>query len=442
MQLSGWGRYPRHDSEVLEVTEPTAVPAVQRNFPGLIARGNGRAYGDAAIGKRATLCTRRLDRMLSFDADKGLLSVEAGILLADILGAFVPRGFFPPVMPGTKFVTIGGMIAADVHGKNHHRDGGFGEYIQQVKLVLPDQEMVTCSRSEHGELFTATIGGMGLTGTIVEATFQMRRVETGWMRSRSIVAADLTSAIRTLRETADANYSVAWIDCLARGASLGRSLIFVAEHASHRDVMAQRQNKLFPAAERQKLRIPIDLPSWVLNRTAMAIFNELYFRRNALSADGSRLVHWHPYFFQLDGIREWNRIYGRRGLVQHQCVLPTASAPGALGQILERVSHHRSGSFLAILKQLRAGFGTMSFPIEGYTLAMDFPMRRKLFPLLEEIDKIVVAAGGRIYLAKDSRQSRETFEAGYPGLGTFREFRRSIGANDRIASRLSERLGM
>jgi decaprenylphospho-beta-D-ribofuranose 2-oxidase len=440
VQLSGWGRYPWHASKILDATEPAKVPALQAEFAGLIARGNGRAYGDAAIGEMATLRTRALDRMLAFDGETGLLSVEAGVLLADIIAAFIPRGFFPPVVPGTKFVTVGGMIAADVHGKNHHCDGGFGEHVQHLKLALPDRRIVACSREENSQLFAATIGGMGLTGTIVEATFRMQRVETGWLQSRAVVAPDLAAAIKVLRDTADARYSVGWIDCLARGAAVGRSIIYLAEHASSRDL--KNGSERFPPTQDRTISFPCDLPSWVLNRATVATFNDLYFRRNAGRADAKRLVHWNQHFFPLDGVGNWNRMYGRRGFVQHQCVLPSATAPAALGDILERVSHGGTASFLAVLKQLRAGFGTMSFPIEGYTLAIDFPIGRKLFPLLDAIDRIVVSAGGRIYLAKDSRQSRETFEAGYPELGRFRDIRRAIGADRRIASRLSERLGI
>jgi decaprenylphospho-beta-D-ribofuranose 2-oxidase len=239
-ELTGWGRYPRHESELIEATAPALVPGLLAGRSGIVARGNGRAYGDAAIGERVTLSTRGLDRARAFDPASGRLTVEAGVLLSDIIAAFLPRGFFPPVVPGTKLLTVGGMIAADVHGKNHHRDGGFGAHVEELKLVVPSGETIACSRTQNTELFSATIGGMGLTGTIVEATFRLKPVETGWMRQRTIVANDLDGAMAALRETADATYSVAWIDCLARGASLGRSLIYAAEHATRADVEALR----------------------------------------------------------------------------------------------------------------------------------------------------------------------------------------------------------
>jgi FAD/FMN-containing dehydrogenase len=442
-ELAGWGRYPRHPSEVLSPATPAALSPIMASRSGLVARGNGRAYGDAAIGEQVTLATRSLDRIRAFDPSTGRIRVEAGVLLADLLAVFIPRGFFPPVVPGTKFVTVGGMIASDVHGKNHHRDGGFGDHVESLTLALADGSTVTCSRDENPELLRATIGGMGLTGTILDATFRLRPIETAWMRQETIVAGDLEQALRALQDTGDATYSVAWIDCLARGASLGRSLIFAAEHATLRDVGALRPGaEPFPSSKLGRLSVPLDLPSFTLNRLSVSAFNELYFRAGAMKAGYPFLVHWNPYFFPLDGVGNWNRIYGRRGFLQYQCVIPTDHAHSALGMILERVSHHGSASFLAVLKQMGLGHGDLSFPLEGYTLALDLPVSGEVFPLLDELDRVVVEAGGRLYLAKDARQSPATFEAGYPGLARFRNLRRALGAADRISSRLSIRLGI
>jgi FAD/FMN-containing dehydrogenase len=441
--LTGWGRYPRHASELLTPSSPAVLPPLMASRTGLVARGNGRAYGDAAIGERITLCARGLDRIRAFDPVTGQVRVEAGVLLSDLLNLVVPRGFFPPVVPGTRFVTIGGMIASDVHGKNHHRDGGFGDHVEAFTLALPDGRVVPCSRTENPELFAATIGGMGLTGTIVEATFKLRPIETGWMRQKTRVANNLDEALRLLQESGEATYSVAWIDCLARGAALGRSLIFAAEHATLRDMEA-----LLPWASPQhaakvgRLSVPLDLPSLTLNRFSVSAFNELYFRAGALKADYPFLVPWDPYFFPLDSIGNWNRIYGRRGFLQHQCVIPTERASAVLGAILERVSHRGTPSFLAVLKQLGPSNGDLSFPLEGFTLTLDLPVSDPVFPLLDELDQWVVEAGGRLYLAKDARQSPETFEAGYPELARFKSIRQAIGATGKISSRLSTRLGI
>lgn len=444
IELSGWGRYPRHATELLEPAAPGAVPNLMQAHQGIIARGNGRAYGDAAVGERVTLGCTRLDRMRSFDPGTGRLTVEAGTLLSDVLDTFVPRGFFPPVVPGTKFVTIGGMIAADVHGKNHHRSGGFGSHVEALSIALPDGTVSVCSPTEKPQLFYATIGGMGLTGTILEATFRLCSISTGWIRQETVVAPDLASVLTKLRDGEKATYSVAWVDTLARGASLGRSLVFNGEHASPEDLdRLGRGAPPFPPPRRKGPGLPIDLPDWALNPAAVGAFNALYFRRGAAGAGKPVLVHWQPYFFPLDGIGYWNRFYGRRGFVQHQCVIPDATAATALGSILERISARRHGSFLAVLKRLGpAGGGTLSFPLQGYTLALDFPASKEVMTMLDEIDRIVVEARGRIYLAKDGRQSRETFEAGYPGLPAFRNIRCSIGAEGRIVSKLSARLGI
>jgi FAD/FMN-containing dehydrogenase len=411
--------------------------------PGLIARGNGRAYGDAAIGEKTTLSTLGFDRIRAFDPSSARIRLEAGVLLADLLSVVTPQGVFPPVVPGTKFVTIGGMIASDVHGKNHHKDGGFGEYVEQLMLALPDGSTIRCSRDENPELLMATIGGMGLTGTILEATMRLRPIETGWMRQKTVVAPSLDDALRVLKEMGEATYSVAWIDCLARGASLGRSLIFTAEHATLQDMDRLRPSaEAFPSSRPGRLSVPFALPSFTLNRLSVSTFNEMYYRIGAMKAGYPHLVHWAPYFFPLDGIGNWNRIYGSRGFVQYQCVIPTAKAQSVLGTILERISHRGTASFLAVLKQMGPSYGDLSFPLEGFTLTLDLPVSANMFPLLDELDRSVVKAGGRLYLAKDARQSPATFEASYPGLSRFRSIRRSIGAAGRISSRLSTRLGI
>lgn len=443
MMLEGWGRYPRLVSEVVDCATPAAVAGAVASRDGLIARGNGRSYGDAAMGDVTTLMCRGLGRMKNFAPQTGLLTVEGGTMLADILEAFIPRGYFPPVVPGTKFVTVGGMIASDVHGKNHHRDGGFGAHVTSFKLLLADGRLLTCSRDEHAELFFATIGGMGLTGIIIEASFHLKPIETGWIQQKTIVAPNLAEALAGLKAADETTYSVAWIDYLSRGASLGRSLIFAGEHASRDQVLAQKTEKdLFPPPKGAKLSMPMDLPGWVLNRASVSAFNEAYFRSGARKSAAPSLVHWNPYFFPLDGIHQWNRLYGSRGFLQHQCVVPEDNALHVLGNILERFAGSGKGSFLAVLKKLGAGTGLLSFPTPGYTLALDLPVTDDVFPLLEEIDRMVVKAGGRLYLAKDARQSRQTFEAGYPQLAAFRDIRRTTGGDTRFVSRLATRLGI
>jgi FAD/FMN-containing dehydrogenase len=437
--ISGWGRYPIIDTEMIHPrTAEDTQQAMARVDLGVV-RGNGRAYGDAGIGVRQTISMAHLNRMRAFDANTGQVTVEAGLLLSDLIATFLPRGFFPYVVPGTSLVTIGGAIAADVHGKNHHREGGFGQYVESLLLALPSGETLRASREENPDLFRATIGGMGLTGTILEATIRLRPVESGWIRQRTVVAENLGAAIAALDEAENVTYSVAWIDCLARGARLGRSLIFLGEHAGSAELDERQSANRFPL-RKAPLAMPVEAPSFVLNHWAVAAFNELYFRAGARNAASPRMVPAHPYFFPLDALADWNRMYGRSGFVQHQCVLPRATAPATLADMLGRIAKRGGSSFLAVLKKLGAGSGLLSFPMAGYTLALDFPIKDDVFSFLDELDALVVAAGGRLYLAKDARQSRATFEAGYPDLTRFREVRRMVDPTGKIKSRLAERL--
>ncbi|SLN65171.1 putative decaprenylphosphoryl-beta-D-ribose oxidase [Roseivivax jejudonensis] len=438
--LSGWGRYPRLFGPLTTARTAASAARLTAAAPGVVARGLGRAYGDAAIGREHTLAPAGLDRLQGFNPDTGLLQAEAGVSLNDILTNLVPRGFFPPVVPGTRFVTVGGMIASDVHGKNQHNDGTFGEHVEALSLALPDGRTIRCARDENPELFHATIGGMGLTGTILDASFRLRRVETGWIRQTTSVAENLSEAIALLGRTSGATYTVAWIDVLARGAALGRSLILEGEHAA-RDELGPRQAQ-FPPARTGRVGVPFDMPGGLLNARTVSAFNALYYRKGARRAGRTTLVPWDSYFFPLDGIARWNRIYGPRGFVQHQCVIPEARAEAVLSAILDRLSQTGTGSFLAVLKRLRAGTGLMSFPMDGLTLALDIPVSERGLALLAEIDGLVSAAGGRLYLAKDACQSRDTFEAGYPNIAAFREVRRDAGALGHMSSKQSERLGL
>lgn len=435
--VSGWGRFPVVDSELLR---PRSFEAVGEAIgtAGAVARGNGRAYGDAAIGASRTVAMTGFDRVRSFDPATGRLRLEAGVLLSDLIDTFGPRGFLPFVVPGTRFVSVGGAIAADVHGKNHHCEGGFGRYVDSILLRTGQGETLEVSREQNSDAFFATIGGMGLTGVILEATMRLRPVETGWIRERVISASDLDAAMRALEASESATYSVAWIDCAARGSDLGRSLIYLGEHA-RTDEIADGAVR-FPAGKDPGLAVPVDLPSITLNRYSIRAFNELYYRMGARRAGGSHVVSLYPYFFPLDSIGDWNRIYGRRGFLQHQCVLPEHDARDVLAEILDRVSKRGDASFLAVLKKLGQGDGILSFPLPGYTLALDFPLKGDILNFLDEIDRLVIAAGGRLYLAKDARQSRATFEAGYPALQRFKAIRKSLDPAGHIRSKLSQRL--
>lgn len=407
MMLSGWGRYPREECAVSRPVSEDDLRTLVAKGP-LIARGNGRGYGDCAQNRGATVDMRRFNHMLAFDPASGQIIVEAGVLLSDIIETFLPRGWFPAVTPGTKFVTVGGMVAADVHGKNHHRDGSFGMFIDWLDVLGSDGAVKRCSAQQDAELFHWTIGGMGLTGVIVRVAFRLRRIESGWIRQQILPAANLDAAMRLFDENDSATYSVAWIDCLARGRALGRSAIMLGEHAAADELPPSRRSAPFATPRRKMRGVPVDAPSALLNRLTVRAFNAAYYHRQMMRT-GEQLVDWDSYFYPLDAMANWNRIYGARGFMQFQCVLPTDSARAGLTELLNSIGESGLGSFLAVLKRMGPGReGCFSFPLDGYTLALDFPVSPRTLDLMTRLDAIVLAHGGRFYLAKDSRMSAET----------------------------------
>lgn len=438
-RLSGWGRWPVRDCAILTPAAPD--PAAFPPEGEFIARGQGRGYGDCAMNPAGVLSTRRLDRLTAFDPETGVLVAEAGVTLARVIEAFLPRGFFPMVTPGTKFVTIGGAIAADVHGKNHHLAGSFGDHVLWFDLLCGDGEVRRCSPESESALFNATFGGMGLTGIVLRAAIRLQRVESGWIDQKTVAAADLDEAFAAFEAHMDATYSVAWIDCLARGAARGRSLVHIGEHAPG----AGRADPFGIPRKRQR-RVPLDAPSFALNRFTVRAFNHVY-HRAGVKAPAEREVDWDGYFYPLDALLEWNRIYGARGFAQYQNVLPLATARDALAEMLDVIAASGRASFLAVLKRFGPGAPQrpLSFPMEGYTLALDFPLSPEALTLMDRLDEITLAAGGRLYLAKDSRMTQATFETGYgAGLGAFSRLvdaeRERGGA--RFASLMSRRLGL
>ncbi|MCK9541202.1 MAG: FAD-binding oxidoreductase [Novosphingobium sp.] len=440
-ELSGWGRFPRVETTPCAPRSDDQFRAALSAASGAIARGNGRAYGDSAVSPGATLSTRHFNRMLSFDDSTGMLVAESGVLLADVIAAFLPRGWFPFVTPGTKFVSMGGAIAADVHGKNHHKEGSFGAFVEWIEVMGADGAVTRCSHTENADLFGWTVGGMGLTGVILRAAIRLRRVKSGWIRQTMVPAANLDAAIAALEQSLDATYSVAWIDCLATGAALGRSLVMLGEHAALDDLDPARRGAPFATPRHKARRVPIDFPSFALNGFSVAVFNDLYYARGKARA-GASLVDWDSYFYPLDAVLEWNRIYGKRGFAQFQCVLPTATAREGLAELLRAISGAGAGSFLAVLKRMGAQDSRCSFPMEGYTLALDFPASPANLALLERLDAITLAHGGRFYLAKDARMRRDTLHASDPRWASFAAMRERDGLSPVFRSAQSERLGL
>ncbi|MQW86420.1 FAD-binding oxidoreductase [Sinorhizobium saheli] len=439
MKLSGWGRFPVVDAQVYVPRDVEALQELVASKPSVIARGCGRAYGDSAINSSATIDMRRLNRMLGFDPKTGQLIAEAGVVLCDIIAAFLPRGWFPMVTPGTKFVTLGGMIAADVHGKNHRRHGSFRGCVDWIEVMGADGSIQRCSRESHVELFEHTLGGMGLTGIILRAAVRLRAVETGWIRQTTIPAPNLRSAMTALERAQDSTYSVAWIDCLGTGENLGRSLVFLGDHASAPDLPIHRSLHPFATPAKRKLSVPFNFPCFALNRFSLRTFNSLYYRVGAWNR-GQQLVDWDSYFYPLDAVADWHRIYGRKGLAQFQCALPLSGSEEGLSALLQAVAKASAGSFLAVLKRFGPQESRISFPMEGYSLALDFPITAKISDLLANLDRITIEHGGRFYLAKDSRMSAETLRASDDRVGSFVRMRAESGWKTSFQSAQAERL--
>ena len=431
VESHGWGRFPR---VLAQVCSPlTAADCARSLLEGsLIPRGMGRSYGDSALASRL-LSTRYLDWFERFDAATGLISCSSGVSLDDILHCSVPRGWFLPVTPGTRYVSVGGAIASDVHGKNHHRDGTLSRHVRRIELMLGNGERVFASERENTDLFRATCGGMGLTGVILSAELQLIPIRSSDIIETTLKLPCLDAILEAFETHADSTYSVAWIDCLARDAHLGRSLLMLGEHAQEGPLEFER---------RRPSSVPFDMPAGLLNRTSVSAFNALYYGRVRRVAK-TRRVRFEPYFYPLDALSDWNRLYGQPGFIQYQCVLPKAVGTIGLREILRRIGDSGRGSFLAVLKAFgAANMNPLSFPTEGYTLALDFKVEQSVFELLDKLDSIVLHHGGRLYLTKDSRMGEAMFKSSYPRWQEFEETRARWHAHGRFASLQSRRLGL
>lgn len=417
------------------------MQALASGHQGLTPRGNGRSYGDASLGKRL-VNSAELEEVFELDTVKGTLRCSAGLLLDEVLLRIVPQGFFLPVSPGTRLVSIGGAIAGDIHGKNHHVDGSFSTFLDSMVVLTGDGKPVQCSRTELPELFWATCGGMGLTGFILEATIRLRPITSAYISQRSIKCRDLDELFQRFEEHKDATYNVAWIDLMARGRHQGRSLLLLGEHAKATQLKGAAARDPLQPHGKVRLKVPFFLPGFVLSPFSVKVFNWLYYRK-AILGGNSGLVHYAPYFHPLDIVQDWNKIYGRRGFVQYQFVVPLAAGRKVMSEVLEELRRNGMVSFLAVLKRFgpAAPEALMSFPMEGYTLALDIPLRDRTLEVLQRLDQIVADAGGRIYLAKDARMSTTTMERGYPNLDRFRKAVDQYGQGQ-FTSALSERLNL
>ena len=433
-------------SRVARPEKREALQAVlEENSQPVIARGAGRSYGDASLldSGGTTLLTGRMNRMLSFDPDTGALRAEAGIRLREILEVFVPRGWFLPVTPGTKEVTLGGAVAFDIHGKNHHRDGGISNFVHEIELLKADGDRVACSAEQNADLFWATVSGAGLTGIITEVALELRPIETAYVSERTLKAEDLDDAFALFEEhESEYLYSVAWIDCLASGSALGRSHLMFGRHATPDELTAKQRRDPLGYEPDHLARLPFDLPEGVLNEHTVKAFNALYYARQR-TRDKQGIVGIDPFFYPLDAIDDWNRMYGESGFVQFQCVLPMEESYDGLKEILAQVQESGLASFLAVLKRMGPPDGGMlTFPMRGYTLALDIPRRDGLESLLRDLHETVAQRGGRVYLAKDAYLRPDTFRDMYPALEEWLEVKRRVDPENRFTSAQARRLGI
>lgn len=431
--LHGWGRYP-----VVEADEIVGEDLESITRDVVLTRGLGRSYGDASLPPRGhgrVASSVRADRILSFDETNGILRAEAGATLGRIARLFLPRGFFPPVVPGTRDVTIGGMVAADVHGKNHHVAGTLGNHVLALRLRLPDGNVEEIREETRPEVFRATLGGMGLTGHILEVELAMERVPSRSIVEEARAFPDLESLVDGLqRASLDWPFTVAWSDLLANRGGFGRGVLLCGRWARAGEAPTS------PPRETTRVAVPFAMPSWLLSDTSLGMFHALRYEWASRRA-GSSVRSAESFFWPLDAIRDWNLLYGRRGMTQYQCVIPRDAALRGVRRVAEVARSGGPGPFLAVVKDCGdEGRGMLSFPMPGVSLALDFPVHEGTPALVARLNEVVLAAGGRIYLAKDAFTRAEDFAAMEPRLDAFLEVRRRLDPHRRLESALAARL--
>ena len=431
-RLSGWGRIAVAGREV----RSEDLERITRDVP--LSRGLGRSYGDSSLpppGRPVVAGSRLADRILAFDETTGLLRAEAGLSLFDLNRVFLPRGFFDPVAPGTQFITLGGMVAADVHGKSHHRAGSFGAHVTRLKMRVADGRIVECSREVEPDLFRATLGGMGLTGHILEVECRLLRVPSPWIHAESERVPDIDRFIDALKEAGPHwPYTVGWIDCLSRGSRMGRGILNRGRWADPAEAPGGRP------PPRRRPSVPFVLPGWVIDRWSVKAFNAVFYRTHVPRVR-RRIVHPESFFYPLDVVRHWNRLYGPRGFTQYQCVLPESAGRGAARRFLELLTSRGGASMLCVIKDCGPeGIGLLSFPKAGTSIALDLSIRDHTQALVDALNELVIAEGGRVYLAKDALTRGEHYRAMEPRLDAFLAVRRKWDPQGKLRSAQSVRI--
>jgi decaprenylphospho-beta-D-ribofuranose 2-oxidase len=424
-----WGNYPKVESNFNNFEQHKSSSLFRQDT---IPFGNGRSYGDSCVSENI-VGFKNYNHFISFDIKSGRLTVQSGVLLSEIIEVIVPQGWFLKVNPGTKLITVGGAIASDIHGKNHHIEGCFSECVNWFNLLLTTGEILKCSKEENKELFFSTCGGMGLTGFILEIEINLKKINSIYINQKTIKTENLKETFEVFETIKNEPYSVAWIDCLSKGDEIGRGLIMSGDFDD---------DGTLNYSPKKRLNIPFYFPSFSLNTLTVKLFNFFYYNK-LFKKISYQKVEFDSFFFPLDSIRNWNRIYGKNGFTQYQFILPKDESFEGLQSILDEISKSGKGSFLAVLKLYgKENKNYLSFPLEGYSLALDFKIEKGLFELLDILDKIVLKHKGRIYLSKDVRVSKEVFEKGYPQINKFREIRKKYKLNEVFSSVQSKRVGI
>lgn len=440
VKIAGWGNYPVTESFVFEPRNPAELSEMRKKGQ-LIARGMGRSYGDQAVNenRNVAICTH-LNYFLSWEPVTGILECQAGVSLEEIIKTFLPRGWLPMICPGTKFVTVGGAIANDIHGKAHHIDGSFVNCVLSFKILLADGTLETASRTVNEDLFWANFGGLGLLGVIISATIRLRKVETAFFRQKSIAIRNLDHLLESLdRYDQHYNYSVAWVDALAKGKKLGSGVLTLGNTASFAELPEKIKKDHLKLHRNAKISVPFFLPSFFLNSFSVRILNRLIaFVQNS----PKEFSHYEKFFFPLDAINNWNRGYGKRGFIQYQFVIPEHNGKQNLQEILEMISGSGCTPFLNVFKKMGEGQGILSFPFRGYTLAIDFPVSKALLDFTPKLDQKVFEAGGRLYLGKDSLLEEAIFKKMYPRFVEWLKIKTKYDPEGTFSSNISRRLGL
>ncbi len=430
--ITGWGRFPTTESTIVPIASRSALATCLHEYQYLIPRGLGRSYGDSSLAP-VIASMGHLDNIIEFDALSGCITCDAGCTFQELEQFLVPKGWFLPVVPGTWFVTVGGAIASDIHGKNHHVNGTFCDHVMSFEVIVGTGEFVTCTPFLNADLFRATCGGMGLTGIITRATFQLMKIQSSKIIENKYVAGSLDVALALFEKHEAATYTVAWIDCLSQGSSLGRSILMVGEHYD---------DQTYDLAGQSRIAVPFDLPRQCMNKLTMSMFNNLYYAVGSATR-GTNIKSLSSFFHPLDAVGNWNRCYGSKGFIQYQFVVPRSCGVTGLKLLLSKIADSGRGSFLAVLKQFgSANANLLSFPMEGYTVALDFKLDSTVLELLQELDEYVVDMGGRFYLTKDSRMTQSIFTRSTPNLLEFQSVREKYGSRGKFASNQSIRLGI